>query len=297
MTFNNSTLFAILQKDSRTIAIRRISEDKDAQVAINTLFSDLSENYTKGLTSVEFDGKYAPQEDDKEYLTIKSFALPEEIKGAIRNPLGIELYREDGGKLPKIKALFIGSCLENNGVETFDIVFQKFRNDQYITQSRFNLLLSGDTFVREKRIGISIGETIEALYTNDDLSFRSYYYARQIFDLSGYYRIASNRDVETFISSKLICYNDVDEYKNKADTWERKKIASILDSGLLDKHTAKQIQKKASDIGVTIEIAKGQIVFPTNKKQRKILLGFLDEEVYKGVFTNTVYQTNSKKKT
>ena len=69
-----------------------------------------------------------------------------------------------------------------------------------------------------------------------------------------------------------------------------------MDSGLLEKHTAKSIQKKAGEIGVSIQVEKNQIVIPTDKKQRKILLGFLDEEVYKGAFTNTVYQTNSKKK-
>lgn len=83
---------------------------------------------------------------------------------------------------------------------------------------------------------------------------------------------------------------------SKVDTWERKKIASILDSGLLGKYNVKQIQKKANDVGLSIKVTKNQIVFPLDKRQRKILLGFLDEEVYRGVFTNSVYQTNSKKK-
>lgn len=296
MMFDDCTLFAILQNEGSAISIRRISEDKDAQAAINKLFSGLSENYTKDLSPVDFDGKYAPQEDDKEYLVISNFELPSEIKKAIRNPLGVEIYKAENGILPKIKALFIGKTYESGETERFEIAFQKFKNDQYITQKRFNLLLSGDTFVQEKRVGIAIGESIEAYYKDGTLAFHSYYYARQIFDLSEYYRIASNTDVQAFTGAKLICCSDPEEYIKKADTWERKKIASIMDSGLLVNHSAKTIQKKAGEIGVNIQVEKSQIVLPTDKKQRKILLGFLDEEVYKGAFTNTVYQTNSKKK-
>ena len=296
MMFDDCTLFAILQNEGSTISIRRISEDKDAQAAINGLFSGLSENYTKDLFPVDFDGKYTPQEDDKEYLVISNFELPTEIKKASRNPLGVEIYKTENGILPKIKALFIGKTYESGETEHFEVALQKFKNDQYITQKRFNLLLSGDTFVQEKRVGIAIGESIEAYYRDGTLAFRSYYYARQIFDLSEYYRIASNTDVQAFIGAKLIHCSDSEEYMKKADTWERKKIASIMDSGLLEKHTAKSIQKKAGEIGVSIQVEKNQIVIPTDKKQRKILLGFLDEEVYKGAFTNTVYQTNSKKR-
>lgn len=296
MTFVNCALFAILQKEGKGILIRRISGDEDTQSTINDLFSSVSEKYITDFSPIDFDGKYTPQDDDKEYLVIRKFILPEEIKRAIRNPLGVEIYKETEGILPGIKALFLGNYIVNNGSEVFDIAFQKFRHDQYITQRRFNLLLSGDTFVREKRNGISIGETIDALYTNTDLAFRSYYYARQIFNLSDYYRIASNKDIETFTSSELIHCDNIREYMSKVDTWERKKIASILDSGLLGKYNVKQIQKKANDVGLSIKVTKNQIVFPLDKRQRKILLGFLDEEVYRGVFTNSVYQTNSKKK-
>lgn len=297
MAFIDCALFAILKKDSKNILIQRISADWETQLALNNLFSSMSENYLTGLSPIEFDGKYVPQEDDKEYLTIKDFSLPEEIKEAIRNPLGIELYKEDSGNFPKIKALFLGNRSVNNGIEAFEVVFQKFRNDQYITRRRLNLFLSDETFIREKRNGISIGETIEALYLNNNLAFRSYYYARQIFDLSDYYRIASNIDVEAFISSKLISCNDTDEYINRADIWERKKIASILDSNMLGKFTAEQIHEKAMSIGVNIDFVNNKIVFPVDKRKRKVLLGFLAEEVYKGVFTNNVYQTNSKKRT
>ena len=48
--------------------------------------------------------------------------------------------------------------------------------------------------------------------------------------------------------------------------------------------------------GVNISILDGHIVLPVDKKERHIVLGFLDEEVYKGAFSETVFQTNSKRK-
>ena len=80
--------------------------DEDTQSTINDLFSSVSEKYITDFSSIDFDGKYTPQDDDKEYLVIRKFILPEEIKRAIRNPLGVGIYKETEGILPGIKVLF-----------------------------------------------------------------------------------------------------------------------------------------------------------------------------------------------
>jgi len=45
---------------------------------------------------------------------------------------------------------------------------------------------------------------------------------------------------------------------------------------------------------ITVENKK--LIIPTDKKKLKEILGFLDEEVYKGAFTEETYITNSKRK-
>ena len=86
------------------------------------------------------------------------------------------------------------------------------------------------------------------------------------------------------------------DFVNSANTWERRKIASINDSGVLQNYTAKKIKALGSKNGVSISISGESIVLPEDRAERRIVLGFLDEEVYKGVFSQTVFQTNSKRK-
>lgn len=86
------------------------------------------------------------------------------------------------------------------------------------------------------------------------------------------------------------------EFVDAASIWERRKIASINDSGVLQNFTAAKIKTLARQSGVTIEVVGKKVVLPKDKAKRRIVLGFLDEEVYKGAFSRTVFQTNSKRK-
>ena len=156
--------------------------------------------------------------------------------------------------------------------------------------------MSGNTFVADKRIGLSIGKHIDCLFFDKKLQFLSFFFARQIFDLSAYYREATNSDIIDFIGDEMIAMDDVEEFSKVANSWERRKIASIIDSGILKKYTATKIKNIAKQTGVELAVQDKRIIIPTDKKRRRIVLGFLDEEVYKCAFSQTVYQTNSKRK-
>lgn len=108
--------------------------------------------------------------------------------------------------------------------------------------------------------------------------------------------ISFSLDVQAFVNNNLISMENSTAFVDAADTWERRKIASINDSGILQSHTAMKIKSLAQRSGVSISVSNGHIVLPADKKERHIILGFLDEEVYKGAFSETVFQTNSKRK-
>ena len=87
------------------------------------------------------------------------------------------------------------------------------------------------------------------------------------------------------------------QFKDKANSWVRRKIALINDAGVLKAHTAmeiKRIAKKHSRIDITVK--DKSIVFPTDFEEAKILLSFLDEESWKGAFTNETFVSSSKRK-
>lgn len=88
-----------------------------------------------------------------------------------------------------------------------------------------------------------------------------------------------------------------DTFKDTANSWVRRKIALINDSGVLNKYKAKDIKKlakKHSNIDLKVEDEK--IVFPTDANEIKILLSFLDEEAYLGPFSKETFLSTSKRK-
>ena len=245
-------------------------------------------------TRISFDGRYKPHND--EFLAIENFQLSDEIKDAIRDPLGVPIYTKENDEFIEIKAIFVGKRTETENTEIFQVAFQRFRKEQYIATSWVNLFFTKDTFRREKNFGISISDTVDCYYTEGELQFSSFYFARQIFDLSEYYRSATDQEVQAFTTSDKLAFEDTEAFKNTANTWIRRKIAMINDSDVLVNYKASEIKKLAKDAGITIEIENKKVVIPNDKEQIKVILGFLDEEAYKGPFSQNTFLANSKRK-
>lgn len=291
--FKNCPLLALIATVDKSIKVCLIVEDEETKNEICKAFSDSTQIMLKDKSAIPFDGRYSPNEDDDEYLSIDNFELPEEIIKAVRNPLGLDVYTPCDGQLPPIKALLMG---EEISEDNFTIVFQKFKNDQYISQTKHHLLFSNDTFKKNTQLGISISNHIDCVFQNGKLKFTSYFFARQIFDLSRYYCEATTQEVQDFVLSDKVVMANWQTFVEQANSWERRKIASIMASGVLLKFTVSQIKKIAKNEGIDLTVDNKKIVLPQDKGKRKLVLGFLDEEVYKGAFTDIIYQTNSKRK-
>lgn len=290
--FEKSSVFVLVNENDK-VGVRLLEVDAETNKGICSTFSDGVDSL-KGKEAVEFDGKYKPNDD--ELLTINEFILQDSIFDAIRNPLGILNLEYSSADEPDIRAIFVGERKEENGSEHFSIAFQRFRKEQYLSTKRYSLFLDGDTFITEKRWGIGVGYNVDCLFETSRLSFESYYFARQIFDLSQYYRTATDSEIESFSSLDVLNFEDADKFAGMSDTWVRRKVASINDSEVLKNYDAKTIQKLARTIGFEIELVEDKIRVPNDKKHLKDILSFLDEEVYKGAFSEETFITNSKRK-
>ena len=291
--FDNSSIMVLLN-DGIEDLVQLLEVDTTTQEALCSNFSDAAVPLLSGKQIVPFDGSYKPNED--EGLSICKFRLPEVITDAVRNPLGLQTFAYDKKAEPDIRAIFIGERTEADNTEIFNVAFQRFRKEQYLSTKKFSLFYDQDTFIRENRWGIGITDTIDCVFTQMELRFSSYYYARQIFDLSEYYRTATDIEVQNFSGMDLLIIEDKDQLLNMADTWIRRKIAAINDSGVFKNNTAKKIVKLAQNCGLEISAINGKLIIPSDKRKLKEILGFLDDEVYKGAFTQNTYITNSKRR-
>ena len=121
------------------------------------------------------------------------------------------------------------------------------------------------------------------------------YFAKQVLDLTEYYVEASKPELEDFVASPIIEVEDPDYIINSSNTWEKRKIASIRNARIIEEHPLIEMLGLAQSIDYNLPVANGKLLIPADKKLRKQLLAFLDEDVYRGMFTDSIYQTNSKR--
>ena len=290
--FNGSSIF-ILSGGTHAGKVFRIEVDAATQTAICSIFSNAKDKLIENKECIDFDGSYKPNDD--EILSIKNFSISEEIIDSIRNPLGVSPFQCIGDDFPEIKSIFVGECIIKNNIEQFNIAFQCFKKEQYLSRNKFNLFFRNDTFFMQESFGLSVYDTIDCYYTNSELQFISFFKARQIFSLGEYYRIATDKELESFTRNANIVFEDINFFESIADTWIRRKIAMINDSNILHNYSASYISESASELNIDISIDNDKIVMPRNKKDIKIILGFLDEEAYKGPFSHNTYIANSKR--
>ena len=290
--FENSSIM-VLKANTRNDEVYRIEVDADTQKNVINTMTQALDKLIEGKTKLVFDGSYKPNND--EILKIENFQLSDEIKDAIRDPLGEKCFEKENGEFPEIKAVFVGERIEDGETEKFNVVFQRFRKEQYISTRWCNLFFDNNTFFQEKRYGISIADGIDCYYTDKELQFSSFYYARQVFDLSECYRSATDSEVDSFTTSSKLSLDNAEAFKGLANTWIRRKIAMINDSQVLENYSASEIKKRAKSVGVEIDVKDKKVVIPNDKEKIKIILGFLDEEAYKGPFSQKTFLANSKR--
>lgn len=288
--FELSSVFILTSDD----AVYLLPVDEGGREEITECFSNAKEDMVDRTNLVEFDGKYKPEKD--ECLYINEFTINCEIIAAIENPASIQDFEKVEGSFPNIKALFVGEKSEENGTNIFKIAFQLIKKDQRLSLNKRPFFFKAGVFQPEHSFGISISNTIECYFENERLYFQSFYFARQIFDLSQYYRLATDREVENFLSHMKLMFENKEIFQSQADNWVRRRIATINDSQFLKRYTAEEFVEMANNIGITLDAKDGRIVIPADKEKMKIVLGFLDEETHKGPLSNFLYLANSRRK-
>lgn len=279
----------IFTLDNDKTSVKVIETTNDTLVGVEEILNIDTERYKSN--SIIFDGSYKPDEDES--LKIENFDLSDEIQEAINNPLGVDkLVANDGNEL-NIRAIFL--TLSDDS-ENEKIVFQRTQKRQLLLGGRITLFWSNDTFISTQKPGVVITDSIDAYYENGTLYFKSYYWANQIFNLNKYYRQATDDDIRDFCQNNCFYVDDLDALVSASNNWTRKKIAYILDTGVLEKNTTDYILQEANNLGLKFETnEENKIVFPADLKSQKELLSYLADEIYKGRLSDDVYLTNSKR--
>ncbi|MBM7424071.1 Kiwa anti-phage protein KwaB-like domain-containing protein [Spongiibacter marinus] len=294
---NPTNLFAMV--DDNNTPIRRIPLTAPLSAELMQLFAGQQAALLSDKQPIEFTGSY--NVDEGEIFTISNYPLPPEIGQAISNPLTSPVLNLDT-ETHRIKALFSGTWTAVNKT----VNFQVFDAGKLLS-NRWTLvglpIHAGDTYKRLEEPGLILQDKLTASFSNSTLHFTSYHNTKRFLDLADYYREATDTDLDAFADTELFAFEDEASFKDHADSIIRKKIALLQKNEVLKDITVTDIQTVANNFNaelpeehhISIKVTDdGKLLIPSDKKQFKELIRFLDEDYVTAPLTKRKCLTNSK---
>ena len=272
----------------------RFALSNDVQKDLTSIFKEQKESFiSDGCEEIAFDGKYKPDLD--EVLVINDFDDIDGLADAISNPLAIHEVKPTPEMFSKIKALFSGYVDNDEPV----ILIQHFDKRRIISTNGLSIFHASNVYKKIEGVGLTLDTKLTAILCGGCLKFRSFHFLRQIFDLSEYYKEATDADIMQFASMPCIKVNDDSKLIGISDTWVRRKLWLISQSQILEKVPVSDIKAVATEFNIelntVIDDGIEKIIVPEEKKQLKKLLRFLDEDYYKSPLLENYYLANSKR--
>ncbi|MBO2578814.1 Kiwa anti-phage protein KwaB-like domain-containing protein [Shewanella algae] len=288
MPFN---FFALIKENNET-HVNRVALGNDLQNELSGMFTEQKNAFVnENVDVIPFDGQYKPEHD--EVLAIGGFELPDQFKEAIDSPMTLPPLHFNEDANGKIVAIFCG--LNEGG--NYKVLVQLFEGTRLIKPNMMNIIFgANDEFQKLDYFGMTLDSKLTAYYENNQLHFKSYHFARRIFDLSGHYREATNQEVIALANHDHFAPVDQAEFLEMADHVVRQTIARIQRNDVLANFSVQELAHKASDVNLQLEINDDQkIVLPDEKRELKLVLSFLDDQVFLGPITGQTRVSNSSK--
>lgn len=287
------SLFAIT--DIEGAKILRFNLNQQFQAEVLQSFEDQYHKFISGIDEYhQFDGRYTPQEG--ELLCIDDFQDLEGMAAAAASPLKISIFEIKNHSLARIKALFVVRKIKQNDF----ILIQLFEKRRVLSAeaSALKMVFSGNAFQKFENEGIALDNKLLAIFdiATKRISFQSFHFLSRALDVSKYFVQATDEDVKSFTQHATLEVKDSARFLAGATKLQRKKIALILQSGILEKFTAQELEQVAQTVSMTITLsADGKIVMPEKPADIRKLLSFLEEDYYKSPLTQTLYLAGSKR--
>lgn len=238
---------------------------------------------------VAFDGDWNP--DDDEILVLDATAEANAmVAAASGNVLALPAINAGNFDAENIKALFIGV---NTGAG-LRLLVQRFTAAQVLSR-KFAVIANNNQFNQITDPAFNLATSLTCIIEGGQIKFESYHKLRAVIDVVEFFAAATDDDIDDFAGHASIVIADVPGLKALVTQTERKLIHKLASSGVLDAHTPQDIQTKANATGLAVNIANGQIVFPTDKQEIRRLLRFLDDSLYEAALSGQRYVTNSKR--
>lgn len=286
----NFQLAAIVKRGGEMRPLR-IPMHQALQKRLAASWDEQYEAFVDEIDEIEFNAGYQPEAHER--FTLPDFELPEWLATEDSQSIAdLDAITDDDALLDATKG--IAAFARKDGAEM--ILFQNFSRSHIIRPGRF-LFLQNNTYESTQRPALTLDNKLSAVYRPGDqtLLFHNFRTVNTFLPLADFYKEASEQEIRDVLGHDLLEPENEDALAVNANQWFRKRFAMLKDSGILDNYTAEQIRDHSEGYEVNVHIDNGKIVFPAEKREAKRLLQFLNEEIFRGAITETLYETNSKR--
>ena len=283
---------AVIAKKSGQTRLYQIPLHQGLQAILAKSWGEQYKSFVDDIQEINFDAGYNPE--DHERFRLDAYELPAWLQNENSQTVAtLDSISQHEDFIDYIKGI-MAFARNEQGEEL--ILFQNFSRSHVIRPGQF-LFLQNDTYETAQRPGLTLDGKLSAVYlrVEQKLLFHNFRTTNTFLPLVDFYEEASEHEILEVLGHVLLAPEDADALAVEASQWFRKRFAMLKDSGILDNYTAKQIKAQSKGYEIEIKIKNNQIVFPADKPAAKRLLQFLNEELYRGPITETLYETNSKR--
>ena len=287
----NFQLAAIVKQGSR-IRLLRIPLHRALQDELAASWSAQYEAFVNDVDEIDFNAGYQPEAHER--FRLQGYELPDWLAEETSHSVAdLDAVTADDALLESTKG--IAAFARNADGEEL-VLFQNFSRSHVIRPGHF-LFLQNNTYETTRRAGLTLDSKLSAVFLRDadTLLFHNFRTVNTFLPLADFYEEASEREIIDVLNHELLAPEDAAALAAQSNQWFRKRFAMLRDSGVLDQYTARQIQQRSRGYDVDIHTSGERIVFPADKTSAKKLLQFLNEELFRGAITETLYETNSKR--
>jgi len=283
---------AAIVKQGGTMRLLQIPLHQRLQRTLANEWQNQYNTFASDTQEIEFDAGYQPETHER--FQLPKYLLPDwlanETSQTVRD---LDAITNNEALVDSIKGIV---AFARNGQGEELILFQNFSRSHVIRPGLF-LFLQNNTYASTQHPGLTLDGKLSAAYAraNGKLLFQSFRSVNTFLPLADYYEEASEEQIREVLNHKMLAAEDADTLATKSNQWFRKRFAMLRDSGVLDNYSAKQILARSKGYDVEVRLSNGKLVFPAAKAAAKKLLQFLNEELYRGAITETIYETNSKR--
>lgn len=287
----NFQLGAIIRRNKQS-ELRSFSCRESLQNILADEWEKQYETFINDTEETDFVTSYTL--DSGELFRICPYNLPDWLANInsenIRNIQEIHINRFPSDSIKSIVAF----ARDGNNNEL--MLFQNFTGRQVIQPGRL-LVFRDNSYrsIQDKALGLSDKLTAVYLSREEKLLFEKYPSTQRFLPLDDYYYLASNRDIRDLLNHRLFECEDVQNIMTNAKRFQRRRFAMLKSSNILDNISAEDVRRVSIIYDLGIQVRDDKIVFPDEADVAKTLLQLLNEEIYQGALTGTVFQANSKR--